>query len=375
MSPPDSGEPMDKYSSEYSDIRHLFADGPALPQLMAKADSPTVIVYPPTIDWSHMKQRPQQMMEQFSLHGYTVYYCNMTQSKTELCTAVNPNLTIVLNHRYFVKEILPALKKEGKNIVLWVSWSKLCAFLDVYRPDFIIYDYLDDFSAWRAYLKPMAERADVVVTTSGVLREQVGKEFPHKESLFIPNGCDLAHFKPRGKASRPREFSGHRGPVVIYSGAWAKWIDRELVLKIADGFKNALVAVVGVEFGSSVDKSLPNLRYLGCKPYQELPVYLQSSTVCIIPFLLEPVTVATNPIKMYEYLASGKPVISTDIPEARNVPSVHIGRTHEDFLEKLGMILSGRLPFDKEEVYGWLYSNTWEKRFEIAGEMLKNHGF
>lgn len=364
---------MQTNSSEFNDIRHLFSDEQTA--WRAGADSDTVIVYPPTIDWSWMKQRPQQIMEQFSLHGYTVYYCNMTQSKKELYSAIDSNLILVHNNNYFIRNIVPALKKQGKKIMLWVSWSKLHSFIDAYQPDFVIYDYLDDFSAWKPYLHAMVDRADAVVTTSAVLRAQMAAEYPDKPGIFVPNGCDLAHFRPHGKTPRPHDFAGHKGPVILYSGAWAKWIDHALVEKIAKTFKNALVAIIGVEFGSSVSREIPNLKYLGYKAYNELPGYFHHASVCIIPFLVEEITIATNPIKMYEYLASGTPVVSTDIPEARRVPSVYIGADHAAFLEKIRQILDKELLFSENEVFGWLATQTWEKRFDTIEAALRQFSF
>ena len=364
---------MDVNSSEYNDLRPLFPPS-AGPPVRQAADSEAVIIYPPTIDWSYMKQRPQQLMEQFSLHGYPVYYCNKTQSKTELYTILEPNLILVQNHAYFIRNTIPALKKQGKKIVVWASWSKLYPFLDAYQPDFVIYDYVDDFPDWRPYLAPMVERADLVTTTSAILQGQIQSAFPGKPNFLIPNGCDLEHFRPHGPTQAPPELAGHRGPVITYSGAWAKWVDRNLVLKIASGFPHALVAVIGVEFGASVDKNVPNLRYLGYQSYQNLPRYLQHSTVCIIPFLIGDITVATNPIKMYEYLAAGKPVVSTDLPEARQVPGVFIGKNHTEFLSQIDRILKKELPFDEEAVNRWLSGHTWEERFKGISRILKEAG-
>lgn len=367
---------MDKLAYEYKDIQHLFVHTEGGP-FMNQDNTPSnlVIIYPPTIDWSWMKQRPQQLMESLSLNGFEVYYCNKTQSKHELSVQVNPHLTVVHHHQYFIAHTIPELKRQGKKIILWVSWSKLCAFLNVYQPDFIVYDYLDDFEAWRPYLKPMIQKADIIVTTSQLLRQQVEAEYPHKPSYFIPNGCDLSHFKPQGKTSPPKDIASYTCPIITYSGAWARWVDHELVYKVADTFKNALVVIIGPEFGSTVNRNIPNLKYLGYMDYNELPVYLQSSTVCMIPFRLEDVTLATNPIKMYEYLASGTPVVSTDIPEVRNVPGVHIGLTHETFIENIRLILEKKVPFDAAAVYGWLEANSWTQRCKDILAILNEHGF
>jgi glycosyltransferase involved in cell wall biosynthesis len=367
---------MENLIHEFKDILHLFinTEGGVLMNTEPRR-SDLVIIYPPTIDWSWMKQRPQQLMESLSQNGFQVYYCNKTQSKNELSVQINPQLTVVQNHQYFITHTIPELKRQGKKIILWVSWSKLCAFLNVYLPDFIVYDYIDDFAAWRPYLKPMIHRADIVVTSSTLLRDQIEKDFPQKPSYFIPNGCDLNHFKPQRPTKPPKDMAYLNGPIITYSGAWAKWVDEQLVYRVADTFKHAFVVIIGPEFGAKVNRNLPNLRYLGYKNYEELPAYLQNSTVCMIPFRLDDITLATNPIKMYEYLAAGAPVVSTDIPEVRGIPSVHIGLDHESFIEKIRLILEKKLPFNADEVYGWLEANSWEQRCRDILSILKKHGF
>jgi len=359
--------------NEYRDIKPLFEIKYPASYSDLNTEYPVVVIYPPTIDWSYMKQRPQHIMEQFSLNGFGVFYCNKTQSKSLLYTPINPNLKIVHNNAGFIKEIIPRLKEQGTKIILWVSWSKLHLFLDQYRPDFIIYDYLDDFAAWEPYFDPMVKKSDIVITTSETLMNRMKRDYPQKPSFMVPNGCDLKHFKPDGKLKAPAEFSGHTGPVITYPGAWAHWIDVKLVEKIALTYNNALVAIIGAEFGTRVPRHIPNLRYLGYKAYDELPQYLQNSTVCIIPFLINPITVATNPIKMYEYLAAGCPVVSTDIPEAQNIPCVYTAQNHEDFIEKIGLILNKDIVFDENAVYPWLEAHTWEKRFEDILRIINNH--
>ncbi|NLM76421.1 MAG: glycosyltransferase family 1 protein [Clostridiaceae bacterium] len=359
--------------NEYRDIKPLFETKKETPFFNLEIEYPVVVIYPPTIDWNYMKQRPQQIMEQFSLNGFEVFYCNKTQSSSGVYTSINPNLKIVHNNAGFINEVVPRLKEQGKKIILWVSWSKLHLFLDHYSPDFVIYDYLDDFAAWEPYLEPMVRKSDVVITTSEILMDRMEKGFPQKPSFMIPNGCDLNHFRPKRETIVPAEFSEHKGPVITYSGAWANWIDTKLVEKIALNYKNALIAIIGTEFGTKVPKHIPNLKYLGYKSYAELPMYLQNSTVCIIPFLINPITLATNPIKMYEYLAAGRPVVSTNIPEAQNVPGVYIGRTHEEFIEKIGLILEKDIAFDENTVYPWLEAHTWEQRFKEIHRIINEY--
>lgn len=384
---------MPEAPAEYSDLRHLFlpppgmsgdigrrgragpAAGPVDRRFVFREDRDrTVIVYPPTIDWCFMKQRPQHLMEQFALHGHQVFYCNKTQSTSRCLQEVLPNLTLVHDNRTFIRDVIPALKEQGKKVLLWVSWSKLHLFVDQYRPDFVVYDYVDDIPEWARYLHRMAERADVIVTTALILQQHIDRFFPEKPSYLIPNGCDVQHFRRFGNGlpERPPACRGHEGPIIGYVGAWAYWVDHDLVREITHSFPEALFCAVGVEYGVEPDRSIPNLRHVGHQPYEVLPQYLYHFDVCVIPFQVNRVTVATNPIKMYEYLAAGKPVVATDLPEARNVPGVWVGEDHASFIGHLRRLLSSPVTLDREEVDRWLASRTWERRYRSIIDMLND---
>ena len=364
---------MNNVNNEYKDIKHMFEIKDLQLGGITANELEWAVIFPPTIDWHYMRQRPQQIMEQFSMNGYEVYYCNKTQSKTKLYTEINPNLKIIHNNGCFIRDIVPEIKKMGKKIILWISWAKLHIYLDLYQPDFIVFDYVDDFEAWRPYIKPMVEKSHVVITTAKILTEEIIRDYPDKPSIMIPNGCDIDRFKLGKTMEKPPELVGHDGPVITYSGAWANWVDTGLVEKIANNFKQSLVCIIGVEYGIKAPRHIPNLKYLGMKTYHQLPAYLNYSTVCIIPFRINTITVATNPIKMYEYLASGKPVVSVDLPEVRNVPSVYIASDHENFIENIHLILDGKIGYREKETYTWLKEHTWGKRFEKIDRFIKEY--
>jgi glycosyltransferase involved in cell wall biosynthesis len=256
--------------------------------------------------------------------------------------------------------------------LLWVSWSKLHLFLEQYLPDYIVYDYVDDIPAWGAYLPKMVAHADIVVTTAGILKNQIDQMFPSKPTHLIPNGCDVRHFQKfaGNPPEKPVEYQEHSGPIIGYIGAWAHWIDHDLVRQITLAFPEALFSVIGVEYGINADRSIPNLRYLGYKPYEVLPQYLYYCDVCVIPFRINQITVATNPIKVYEYLAAGKPVVATDLPEVRNIPFVYIGSDQASFIAHLKGVLSSSRPFDVDAVNRWLSAHTWERRYQSIRQML-----
>src|SRR5581483_7612249 len=135
-----------------------------------------VIIYPPTINWDWMKQRPQHLMMQFALDGHEVYYCNKTQREDKNFSKIHPNLTIVHNNKHFLRHVVPKLKKQGKKILLWVTCAKHYLFSGQYFPDAIVFDYVDDFPAWAPYFEKMLERADLVFTTAKRLQHQVEQQ-------------------------------------------------------------------------------------------------------------------------------------------------------------------------------------------------------
>lgn len=145
------------------------------------------ILYPPTIDWHFMKQRPQQILTQFAKHGWRVLYANKTQIKGRPPTIVKPNLEI--HHDW---EAL--LRRKPRVDVLWIS----CAVhkdLDI-QAAITVFDSLDDFDAWDPYEPEMLARSDIVFTSSEALyRKQSAR---HNNVVMLRNACD-PEFIRRGK--------------------------------------------------------------------------------------------------------------------------------------------------------------------------------
>ncbi|OEF98873.1 hypothetical protein BHF71_02800 [Vulcanibacillus modesticaldus] len=333
-----------------------------------------VIIYPPTLDWNWMFQRPQQLMKQFALDGHEVYFCNKTQS-SKLFSQALPNLFVVHNNKRFIQEIIPKFKKQRKKIILWFSWPLQSLYVHRYSPDFVIFDFIDNFPEWSKYVKNSVQKADIVITSAKNLQNYIEKNFPKKKSYLISNGCDIKHFQ-RYKDSppeKPREYLQHNGPIIGYVGAWAPWVDTNLIKQVAQAFPNALITIIGTEFGRKFNTSSKNIVFLGHKPYQQIPRYLYYCDVCLIPFKINQITSATNPIKMYEYLAAGKPVVSTNIPEARNVPNVFVGKDNNSFIKNISLILNNKIPIDYNRSNNWIKLHSWQMRYYQIKRILSSH--
>lgn len=355
----------------------------------------TILVYPPTIDWSWMKQRPQQLMQALAAIGYTVYYCNPT-IRDRAPEIVGHNLTIIHNTPEWLSRSWPELRERADEpVVVWCTWPKLYRELDVYRADVVIYDCVDEFTAWLADEPEMVRRADALVCTADRLRLRLARLYPDKPLTLVRNGYDTnmgLHLPVNKPASKDRAVpsqahiesidttrSERRPPVIAdsrlrrvgYVGAWASWVDAALVRRIPDVAPDLEVVIVGPEFGRKQSAVRDErIRYAGLRPHSELAAWIRSMDVCIIPFRLTPVTLATNPVKAYEYLAAGKPVVSTALPECELLrPHIDIGRTPEQFLRQIEARLAN--PGDGAARTEEALRHTWTARAAQADAVIR----
>lgn len=320
------------------------------------------IIYTPTIDFAFMQQRPQRIMEQFARHGHQVYYMNKTQVIGKPMEEVEPNLFVIHDHR----EVLTC--KKDHIVVLWMSWAKTHGWINIINPDISVYDCLDDFEQWREYEHTLVPRVDMVVTTAESLYEKMSTR--HHNIVMAKNGCEYDHFADPQSHPTPADWPFKGQKIVGYVGALGHWVDHELVLKIA---KEWPVVMIGPEFGMPPVQH-DNIHRLGMKDYRTLPGYIKHMGALIIPFKINDITRATNPIKMYEYLATGKPVITTDMPEALLYPEVIAKGNHLDFVTAVHDAMVGKYqrPSDVESRKKVAQENSWEARYETITEALEN---
>ncbi len=188
-----------------------------------------------------------------------------------------------------------------------------------------------------------------VVVTADLLMQDVISKRGTKRLAYSSNGVDYGFFQ---KFEENFEFDDafqqilSRGkPVVCYYGALATWFDYDLVKKIAATGKYSVV-LFGIKYDESFDENLPepveNLYFLGPRDYHVLKYYARAADVLMIPFRITDITRSTNPVKVFEYMALHKPIVTTDMNECHKYDSILIGESHADFLEKLDRAMSLR---------------------------------
>jgi glycosyltransferase involved in cell wall biosynthesis len=208
----------------------------------------------------------------------------------------------------------------------------------------VAYDCMDELAQFRFAPPDLTQRerylmaeADVVFT--GGRRLFDSKRRHHRNVHFFGCGVDADHFA-RARSDRtaiPVELAGLPGPVLGYFGVVDERLDYELIGHLATRFAHGSIVFVGPL--AKVDRAeLPqqsNIHWLGQRPYEALPSYVKGFDVCLMPFALNEATEFINPTKTLEYMAAGKPIVSTAVPDVvRNfTPIVSIARSVEEFVD------------------------------------------
>lgn len=255
--------------------------------------------------------------------------------------------------------------------VIISSLAESIHYLDAIPRKMLCYDCVDDFSgfSWaEADVQDAEERliqtADLVFTTAKELYQKVHRI--HTKTFYIPNAVDFRHFKKAASIQEmPTELLEVKKPIIGFVGAFWEWVDEELVdylSNIRPNWSFVIIGPVQPGIGNTIT-GRDNVFFLGIKDYQVLPIYMSHFDVCVIPFKLNKITKSANPIKMWEYLATGKPVVSTPIPEAKAIEKhIYIGETKEMFLRKIEEALCENIPEKISARVRLAEENDWNER-------------
>jgi hypothetical protein len=247
-----------------------------------------------------------------------------------------------------LERLAPRVLTEATDII--VGWPPALDLAIRLRPRRLIYDCLDLFPAFyngsRSRLMntleaELAHAASAVVVTSGRLEERWSRR--HPRVVRIPNGVELGKFlNDSGPLPVPDDVRAHRRPRLGYIGTVGPWLDFPLLTHLARRRPQCSIVLIGPrERGVPRSFDLGNLHLLGERPYASLPRYLAALDVLLIPFRISDLTHAVNPIKLYEYCATGKPIVATPLAELQeNRHLFHLGHGGEGFVAAVDAALA-----------------------------------
>ena len=248
--------------------------------------------------------------------------------------------------------------KFGEKLVCYYNYDEYPEFTQNVR----IRDMLRDYD------NRMTQRADVVFATSRGQYERRRKLNPN--TYFIPNGVNFELFNRAlaSDTSIPEEVKDVQRPIIGFAGWLGYQVDVGLLIHVAQQFPQATLLLVGPDNLPNDEcrrrlHALPNVVFCGQKEVHELPAYLKVFDVALIPYVIGGHTLTVYPLKLHEYLAAGRPVVTTALPELRAFSRVvRIGEDYDQFVEQVRMALSDNGLAAIVERVALAKQNTWDQR-------------
>ena len=354
----------------------------------------------PVIEWHFRFQRPQHLALQLAKRGCRVFYLSCAFDVADapgFRILESPALNVFLVKLCLAGaqpliyqdllrgQQLQMLTTAVGQLIDAAGLGDLTAIVDLpfWRPlaeaipgCFVVYDCMDYHGGFSTNSPQMLEEedrlievADLVVTTSARLSEIVGQSAPN---VLIRNAGEVDYFSA---APARRAYPSER-PVAGYVGAIADWFDIELIVSAARRHPEWDFVMVGAKSlpDAPDTEGLANIKWIGEVPYAEAAAWVHSFDVALIPFKLVELTLCTNPVKAYEYLAAGKPVVATALPEVRAMEGVaHVADDHDHFIELLEVAMAERddaaLAAERSQ---WAAAHDWKARAEQLDDAIRS---
>lgn len=408
------GQPLDPHDIEFpalnaylpSEVRKPVTPQPLSAEVvsevrvrrrMSAVTGPTRydIVLLPVFPFDFRFQRPQQLAVHFARAGHRVFW---------LCPAfhLDPDSPVpyrllerernlwevrLRGHRYdFHRDVagaeaaaamLGSLERlytecaiaESCAIVQWPAWSPVARALRERFGTRLLYDCMDDWDTFPevgqaciAEERRLIQAADAFVVTADWLRAKFASL--EKPVTVIRNATDFDFFQRAGEED---PLPGISRPVVGYFGAIANWTDLDLVADAARRRPKYSFVLLGQNHGQDLSRleALRNVKILGQRPYGEMPKYLRTFDVCLIPFRLSDITHATDPVKLYEYFSLGKPVVATAMQELAVFGDLlYRAAGRDEFTRRIDEAVAESDPEIRRRRIEFARANTWDARVE-----------
>jgi len=288
-----------------------------------------------------------------------------------------------INNKRFAREIKKAINKLGfSNYFIFNDSDMFRSFYlkELLQPELYIYYTRDNLIAVDFWKKQgirieaaLMQKSDLVVANSTYLAEHAAQFNPH--AYYVGQGCDVSLFDEKLVKEMPADLKPIPKPIIVYIGAlFSLRLDIEVLEYLATQRKDWSIVLVGPEdeaFKSSKLHQMDNVHFLGSKPMEQLPSYLNFFDVALNPQKLNEVTIGNYPRKIDEYLAMGKPTVATKT-KAMEVFEDHtyLAVNKEDYLQLVEKARKENSPEKASERSQFARSHTWENNVAAIYERM-----
>ena len=345
-------------------IRHL--PSPLASKPAENADAP--IIVHSHLRWDFVWQRPQQLLSRLAQRNDVLfveeplYLDDIASARLDISLPIArlhravPLLPGTLRGQYdesivrvreLVRQNIAADGALGGLFAQPIQWfytpMPAPAMIGAFGERAVVYDCMDELSKFRFAPTELVDRERYLMSSSDVVfaggyKLSQSKAKYHGNVHFFGCGVDVAHFATARSADLevPREISALTKPVIGYYGVIDERIDYELLHDVATSLPEAELVMVGpvVKVDPKDLPQGPNIRWLGQRQYAELPAHVKGFDVCLMPFALNEATEYINPTKTLEYMAAGKPIVSTAVSDVVHnfTPVVAVANSNAEFV-------------------------------------------
>ncbi|MFW0862339.1 MAG: glycosyltransferase family protein [Candidatus Komeilibacteria bacterium] len=344
-------------------------------QTLLKDESVNKIIAIDYLPWTWKKVIKQYMYSYLpSLNKHKGIYKSSLTSAREYSDKliVVSSVANYFSKKIFWSDINNIIKKsEIDEYIVWSYNPLITDYFEKLNATSYIFDAVDDWSIHPSYqiIKDklqanytlIAEKSDIIFTVA----KELGRKFNKDKTYWVPNGIDINHYAKKYSLV-DKEIADIPKPIIGYIGVILGRLDEKIITYLAEHNPNKSIVLAGSFKGKLKhwDKELikklqsyANIYLLGYIPYSKAPMYIQQFDVAIIPHKADTYVGTTNPMKMYEYLVCGRPIVATPAPGIDMFEEIRVASTPEDF---------------NKEVIKALKDNTEEKE-EIRVELVKDH--
>jgi len=278
-----------------------------------------------------------------------------------------------------------ALKRLGwRDYLLWTYLPTSIHLLTRLRPRAVVYHCVDEHSAFpglidpqtvRAYDDALTRRADLVIATASSLCEERRPLNPR--TFHVPNAADVDHFKRAYRESlpEPSDLAPITRPRLGIVGVHNARLDLEALRALSAADPDWRLVLIGPyvrgELSAQEVEVIPRVHSLGGKPREELPAYLRGLDVALIPYRLNELTRHMFPLKLFEYLAAGLPVVAAALPTLEPFRGVvYLAKSPEDYPGLVKRALEEDSSEMREKRVELARENSWDGRVEDISRLV-----
>jgi GT2 family glycosyltransferase len=340
-------------------------------------------------------QRSAQFAKTFTKLGYNVVYLYAHES-SDGTTANDAHIPAIL-HRHISainpRDLIPLLH-AAPVFIFEAPYPSFLPFVELARTAgaTIIYEQIDNWNSALGsmfyrdeVLRQFLAQADVLVATARTLIEQMrevagadpalGERV--EKTLYLPNAVDVDLFDATFPRSRPADLVIGAPTLLFFGSLWGDWLNWELIAACAAKLPGAAFNLIGdyASIPERVAQMPPNVHFLGLKVQRDLPAYLLHSDIAMMPFRENDISKYVSPVKIFEYIAMGKPVLSTHLPDIVGYPGVVIARTPDGWAEFIrdGWRLWQEPAARIAQQQAFTLDNSWYARADALLKSAKPH--